>query len=251
MIIGLTLVRNEQEIIQDTLDHMSGFCEMIVVYDDCSEDMTAEICEKHPKVCAVIRGHHWSLDRTMAETHNRNKLLEYGRTLSKPWDWFVYMDADERIEYDFGQLDKLPRSVAGVKMQLFDFYITPEDINLPYHQRQFMGPEYRTILMAYRCSPSIVYRGVICREPSLKGIGQVVIDGYVKHYGKAISVDQWEDTCRFYSEHFPPEYAVKWRKRKGKAVHTVSSFGNPLITWDQKHRGFPLTREIEKTNIYG
>ena len=250
MIIGLTLVRNEQDIIKDTLDHMALFCDKIYVYDDCSDDQTVEICKSHPEVNVVIQGTQWSLDRTTAETHNRNTLLDYARVYAGSGDWFVYMDADERIDYDFSRLSKLPRSVAGVRMKLFDYYITTEDVDLPYTQRRYIGPEYRTILMAYRNSPNIAYRGIIAREPSLKGIGQAITEGYVKHYGKAISVKQWEHTCDFYSTYFPPEYSVKWTSRKGKAVHTMSSFGNKLITWEDKHLGFPLTREIEIKNIY-
>ena len=42
--LGLTRVRNESDIIQFTLDHMSTFCEKIIVYDDCSTDDTVAIC---------------------------------------------------------------------------------------------------------------------------------------------------------------------------------------------------------------
>lgn len=251
MIVGLTLVRNEQEIILDTLNHMACFCDRIYVYDDVSTDNTVNICKSHPAVTDILIGTSWSTDRTMAETINRNRLLDHARKDAKAGDWFVYMDADERIEYDWSRIAKIDQSVVGIRMKLFDYYITQADQDLRYSERQFMGPEYRNILMAYRNLPNISYRGIIAREPSLKGIGNTINEGYVKHYGKAISVQQWEDTCNFYSSYFPPDYAVKWAKRKGKAIHTTSSFGNPLIKWDEKEKkGILLTRQIETKNIY-
>ena len=42
-------VRNEADILRDTLDHMAAFCDGgIWVYDDLSEDGSAEIGEANP-----------------------------------------------------------------------------------------------------------------------------------------------------------------------------------------------------------
>jgi hypothetical protein len=63
---------------------------------------------------------------------------------------------------------------------------------------------------------------------------KVVNSGYVKHYGKSISISEWESTCDYYIKYFP-NYSEKWKKRKGKAIHSnLSDFDRPLITWDQK-----------------
>jgi len=63
----------------------------------------------------------------------------------------------------------------------------------------------------------------------------------VKHYGKGFSVEQWEATCDYYIRHWS-KYADKWRKRKGKAIHTEyeSDFGNKLIRWKDRDKGFSL-----------
>lgn len=73
------------------------------------------------------------------------------------------------------------------------------------------------------------------------GKGTIENLGYVRHYGKAISVEEWEKTCDYYGKHFP-QYSEKWEKRKGKAVHNgVSDFGNKLISWKEKEqKGFLL-----------
>ena len=168
-------------------------------------------------------------DRASAETSSRKELLELAQKYSDA-DWFVYMDADERIEFDFEKLDYLPM-INGIRMKLFDFYITEEDKNKQYTQRRFIGPEYRNILMLFRNIKGLKYEKPDQRSPIVPG--RIVVDGYVKHYGKAVSMEQWEETCDYYANCFP-KYSAKWKARKGKAVHTLSDFGRKLITWEEK-----------------
>jgi len=249
-IIGLTRVRNEAEIIQETLDHLAGFCDMIFIYDDCSTDATFDICNSHPKVTKILRGDSWDIDRARAEYQNRMNLLTMAKAYATPEDWFVYIDADERIESDWSKLSNYSPYVPGVRMRLFDFYITPDDVDKHYTDRRMIGPEYREILIAFRNLTGIGYFFPDQRECSLPWNNTIIHDGYVRHYGKGISVDQWERTCDYYSRYFP-QYSAKWERRKGHAVHTVSSFNNPLITWEEKEtKGILLTPEIEKQNIY-
>ena len=53
MIAGITKVRNEAHIIQQTLDNWSQYCDQIFVYDDASDDGTPDICNEHPAVVEV------------------------------------------------------------------------------------------------------------------------------------------------------------------------------------------------------
>lgn len=160
-------------------------------------------------------------------------------THAKPGDWFLYFDADERIEYDFSRLTAYDERVACVYMKLFDFYITPEDMARPYagdlvSLRKWCGPEYRPIMFLFKHAPNRRWRWRRSRMPDIDhAIEFAVMDGYVRHYGKCISISHWEDTCDFYTAN-APHLAEKWRARKGKAVHTISDFGNPLITWEQR-----------------
>jgi len=250
-LIGLTRVRNESRIIKETLDHMATFCHQVFVYDDASTDNTVEICLQHHIVEGVIQGKKWDHNRKRAEWQNRKAVLELGQKFATPDDWFIYMDADERIDFDFSVLPDLPKSIIAVRMRLFDFYITPVDIKLHYSQRKFCGPEYRNILMCFRNLPTLDYSSPDQREVHLRHKGDILGAGYVKHYGKGISIDQWEETCDYYARYFP-KYSAKWTARKGKAVHTVSSFGLMLIQWHEKDAlGILLTKSVELNSIYG
>lgn len=225
-------MRNESEIIIDTLNHMSQFCDEVYIYDDASEDNTVELCKSHSIIKEIIEGKNWDVNRERAEYQNRQNILQLARKNASPEDWFIYMDADERIEFDFSKLSKLDDDISGIKMKLFDFYITEEDVDKKYYEREWMGPEYRKILFLFKNKYVQGYHIPDQRECSLSG-GKIIIDGYVKHYGKSISVKQWEDTCEYYSKWFP-KYSYKWEKRKGKAIHTKSDFNTELIKWEDK-----------------
>ncbi len=252
-IIGLTKVRNEQAIINDTLDRWGEICTGgIVVYDDVSDDNTVQICREHKSVETVIEGKIWDSDREKAEWMNRQAALNRGKQMADEDTWFVYFDADEHL-YDFNDwgLFKNP-DVNAIACRLFDFYITPEDKEWPYHKRQWIGPEYRTITFFFRNLPNIKYHQPDQRIVTLPdGIGNVPIHGDVKHYGKGFSVDEWEETCDYYIKFFP-KYSDKWRQRKGKAVHEdmKSDFGHDLIKWNErdKHQLISLERQTYGLN---
>lgn len=227
-IMGLTRIRNEELILPETLDHFAAFCDAgILVYDDCSDDGSVELCRAHPAVTGVLEGDVWSPDRVNENTRHRHLLLEEGRKHNP--DWFLLFDADERIEWDFKDYD----DYDSVVMKLYDFYITPEDADVVGTDRKWLGPEYRQIVMMFRNLPYMRYhyRG----QRIIDGYRRPLFAGYVKHYGKAISVEEWEKTCDYYIN-FPEPFRSKWQARKGKAVHVdmKSDFDRPLITWDER-----------------
>lgn len=226
-IAGITKVRNEQEIIQDTLDYYS-FCDALYVYDDCSTDNTVNICKSHKKVKSVVQGFRWDLNRCRAEYQTRQRILEEAQK-DNP-EWIIYFDADERIDWDF----KGYENYDGIIMKLFDFYITGDDKDCFFYDRQWIGPEYRNILMIFRNTPNIKYCMLDQREALLGNDAELLYAGYVKHYGKAISINEWERTCNYYSLYFDEPYKTKWLERKGKAIHNQSDFGRPLIKWNEK-----------------
>jgi len=245
-IIGLTRIRNESQIIDDTLNHMTTFCDSIVVYDDASTDNTVDICRAHPSVVEVVESKVWDIDRAKAEFQNRQALLTAGRTYAEDDDWFVYMDADEWIDFDFNV--NVLKQYDAIRMKLFDIYITPDDVNIDYLGRNMIGPEYREIIMAFKNSPNLNYHILDQREVTLPVGSKILSGGYVKHFGKGISIEQWESTCDYYATKFPV-YSKKWNLRRGRPLHSTSDFGNALIHWDERDNGFPLTRDIQMSDI--
>lgn len=246
-IIWLIRIRNEADIIKDTLDHLSTFCSWwIYVYDDKSTDSTIEIVKKHPAVKWLIEWTKWIKDREKAEYQNRQAILELAQKNATFKDWFVYIDADERVEFDWGKLKEL-KDVSWVKMKLFDFYITEEDKNFHYSKRKFIWPEYREILIIFKNSEELKYNTPDQREVYLWYNWRVIKEGFIKHYWKAISIEQWEETCEYYSKYFP-KYSKKWNKRKWKAIHNKSDFWMNLIKWEEKEKKWIALWKVELKN---
>ena len=223
--------------------HMSTFCDAILVLDDLSEDDTVVIAAQCPKVIEIIRHKIWQTERVMEETVHRQMLLERARKYNVKW--IFCFDADERYEINKSEILSLPSSVDAVKIKLFDAYMTIDDYE-PYQKggklynlRKFFGPESRDILMLFRNTKNFVFSGGIAREPI--GHTKLVYKFYAQHYGKALSLEQWEETCDYYSTYFPEPYTTKWKNRKGKGVHTESDFGCPLYSWDDvKAKAVPI-----------
>lgn len=228
-IVGISRVRNEENIIENTLSHVSKLVDEIYIYDDCSYDNTVKICKSNSKVKGVIEGKLWDgtpKGREIAEGNLRQKVYEM--SVENGADWVYYFDADEYVEFD-----NIDFTYDNYYFRLFDFYITKDDINDNYLNRKWMGPEYRDIPMLFKVKEGLVFKQ---RIPS--GIGNSKFGGYVKHYGKAISIEEWDKTCNYYTNHrwkdVNEDLQKRWLERVGKAVHEKSDFGNELITWDER-----------------
>ncbi len=244
-------MRNESHILKDLLDSWGKICTGgIIIYDDVSDDNSVTIARSHPSVLDVIQGEIWDPDREKAEWWNRQQALMRAQQYAGPDDWFVYFDCDEFLfNFENFQLFNDP-FVKAIACRLYDFYITPEDISIKYNEREWVGPEFRTIIFFFRNSPYLKYylpdQRIVTLPPD---VGAVPIHGDIKHYGKGFSVEQWEATCDYYIRYWP-KYSDKWRKRKGKAVHDKyeSDFGNKLIRWKDRGKGFSLEDKVYGKN---
>lgn len=225
MISGITRVRNEADIIADTLDYYAGICDAgIIVFDDGSTDDTPDICEAHEAVECVIR--RAAEQRVIYTDQGDCRLRAAYRARG---DWILCFDADEWIE-----TDALDGTKDALAFRLFDFYMTPDG-------NEWIGPEYRDIVMLWRKASMV---GIPVREPALLPDSRVGFGGWVRHYGKARGVERWEDKCRMYQQPgYPRAFQDKWAAREGKGLKSdmLSDFGNPLIRWgDREAKGFQL-----------
>ncbi|WP_181405326.1 glycosyltransferase family 2 protein [Pantoea anthophila] len=242
-LIVLMRIRNEELVLKDTLDHISEFADYICVYDDCSDDNTREILKSHPSVFLIVENNLWRKgtdNRLLSETRHRGLLLELAnRYLS--FKWCMCCDADERYIGDIKSYveQDVAEKPEGVRIQLFDAYMTAGN-DEPFRQdlkmmdfRKYFGPECRNILMLWQNKSHIVYKGLDAREPSC--VTTEIVKFYCQHYGKSLSYEHWEETCNYYVENFPWDpYGKKWSARKGKALHSQSDFGRPLLPWGQE-----------------
>ncbi|MBB5324201.1 hypothetical protein HNQ34_001294 [Anoxybacillus tepidamans] len=244
LIICILRIRNEELIIEDTLDHISSFADAIICYDDASTDSTFKYLKRHPKVIAIIRNFNWAEsaeERIKAETVHRRKLLNLAHTFNPKWIFCA--DADERYIGDirsFVQSEEA-QDVDLIRISLFDAYLTPNNCE-PYCKgqpllnfRRYFGPERRDIVMLWKMNKNKIYYELDdSREPQYDSNLKVITRFYCQHYGKSLSVKHWEETCDYYINHFPYHpYGCKWEKRKGKAIHLESDFGTPLYEWGE------------------
>lgn len=242
-LLVLLRVRNEELILADTLEHLASFADVIVAYEDASTDSTREILRAHPKVGLIIENNVWLSgieERLQSETRHRGLLLQEAR---KRWAfrWCMCCDADERYVGDIRELveaDNYTAQPDAIRISLFDAYMSESDC-APYEPgrplldfRRYFGPECRNILMLWKNSKAVFYRGLDAREPCVSG--EVEVRFYCQHYGKSLSVEHWDATCDYYVNHFPYDpYGRKWQARKGKAIHIQSDFGRPLFCWGE------------------
>lgn len=239
-IIGITRIRNEELIIKDTLKHIEPFVDGIIVLDDNSQDQTEKIVKENEKVFEILKHKKWNQDRVFEETEHRKILLNIAKTYNP--EWIFYFDADERFEINKEEILNLSTEIDGIRIRLFDAYITAEDqkeyeIGQPlWNFRKMFGQECRDILMIFRNTSYIRFEGLDAREPV--GCKNIINKFYCQHYGKAVSIEQWEETCEYYAENFPEPYKTKWELRKGKAVHSVSDFETPLFMWEDVKNNF-------------
>ena len=242
MIRGITKVRNEEHIITRTLDNWAQWCDAIHVYDDASEDGTRDLCRQHPAVVEVIASDFLDPVRVRAEYYNRQIALKSAQRFNPTW--ICYFDADEWL-YDFDGAMLQDRDVKVIRCRLYDVHITPEDAGGDPADRQWVDPKCRNIPFFYRNVPEL--RFALPDQRSLehpwarlekKGTSD---SGLVKHYGKGWSVQQWEKKCDYYgNENLWPQYAEKWRARKGMAVKEdyKSDFGEELVQFQGIREGW-------------
>jgi len=233
----ISRLRNESLILPDYLNHIDKFGDEFYFFDDASTDDSVKIMESHPKTVKVIRNYFHNPNQTLVQTAQRKCLLDYARSHSKN-KWFALVEPDERVMFDFSLLEKWDKAgVDIIYFTLFDAYITSRN-KKEYKQgdklenlRKYFGPEYRFFCFLFKKDfADYDLKIPACRQPNVRGKGE--IGGRIKHYGKCISIEQWEETCRYYMKSVP-QLAEKWEKRLGKAIHTKSDFDRELLTWDE------------------
>lgn len=247
MIRAVTKVRNEAHILQDCLDSWARVADAIHVYCDHCDDRgsTAQIAREHPAVTEVIESNLLDPDRERAEWYCRQVALQSALRFmdlsSESKDWVIYFDGDEILdEFNTSVLDS--ERFVMVACKSHDCYITPEDKDVSewhWKERRWFSSEFQFSPYFYSCRIPLRFYKPDQRNIDIPNGSNYILHGSVKHYGKGLSVKNWDEKCRYYGEVFGPRYAEKWKAREGHAVKEDmnSDFGLPLATWEEIKEG--------------
>lgn len=260
-VIGLTRIKDEKMLIKEHLAHLAKLCDEIYIFDDGSCDGTLEIIKKHPQVNGYISNPDWKPSKWIPRADplrlawKNGRLLEFARKKSKATkkDWLLFIDIDERFEDDFK--DKLEKVINQDKydvvvFELYDFFLTPEDWNLPYNgdittMRKYCGNEYRLQAFVYRNLPNIFCPRGTHREFFGYLPKRVWYTNWkVRHYGKAKSIDDYKHKADWYKK-YRGEVSDKDYKFRKPPIHKdgKSDLGK-LVPWEELKRNPRLRGEL-------
>lgn len=114
-VVALLQARNEQRFLPGWLENVAPAVEGIVALDDGSTDTTADLLRAHPQTIELLQnppGTAWD------ERANHMALLRAGRRHGA--DWFLVVDADERLEQKFAR--DLPQVLAEAEAKGIEAY---------------------------------------------------------------------------------------------------------------------------------
>ena len=111
-IVGLMAVRNEAQIIANSLQALSLYTDEIIVLDDASTDNTVAVVKSLQVEChitKIIEKEHWYRD----EPGDKNKLLAAGRAIGGTH--FIMLDADEIFTANLLENNLLKNKILALK----------------------------------------------------------------------------------------------------------------------------------------
>lgn len=135
--IGITMVRDEEDVIEGTIRHMAGEVDEIVVADNLSSDSTRQILNRlmTELPLTVVE------DNDPAHYQSR-KMSCLARTFAEVGDWVVPFDADELWYSPLGRvseaLSRLPKDATVAEAKIFNHYGTAVDPHEPDVFRRFV-----------------------------------------------------------------------------------------------------------------
>ncbi len=124
-ILGMMLVKDEADILEEFLSEASKWADHIFVIDNGSEDGSWEIIQsmKSDKIVP------WKQDFSPYRRTMRAEIFQEFRNLAEDGDWWFFADVDEfYVENPREFLVKVPEKYQVVFKKSIDYFLTKEDI---------------------------------------------------------------------------------------------------------------------------
>lgn len=192
------VVRNEAgRYLEKCLETNKQFIDACVIVDDASSDDTIALCESTLKDIP-----HTIIKNTtyLFENEVRLRRKQWDETVKRNPDWILNLDADEELDWEFGELRKIldDASFESVYLRLYDMW-SPEH----YREDAWWRAHhfYRPFLIKYR--PDFQYewkeQPVHCgRFPkNINQFSYTIHSARVKHWGWAKPEDREQKYRRY------------------------------------------------------
>jgi glycosyltransferase involved in cell wall biosynthesis len=125
-ILGISVVKNEADIIRPFLEHTTKWADRIYVYDTGSTDNTWEIVQSMANDIIVP----WKKDDVDFHNNIRARVFHAFKHEAEPGDWWCYrMDADEfYVDDPQAYLASVPEHYHTVYRKCLNYNVTIEDV---------------------------------------------------------------------------------------------------------------------------
>ena len=145
---AICMVKNEADIIVETLTHALTFCDNIFIFDNGSDDGTSELidqlCERHSNIFVDFR--------SSCEYKNqlRNRVYNKHHQQFSDQDWWYILDADEMLSEDPREklMDASEHGHQRMRVWQAQFYFTEHD--LKYYDQEDASVPYSSRRRFYR-----------------------------------------------------------------------------------------------------
>lgn len=183
------LVRDEEDVIKEVLDHASTFCDQIYLLDTGSSDSTYEIALAHPKMTWCMR------KKSVYSDALRQLLVERSRNELSDDDWFLALSADHFFTSD-PRTDLAKAAAERADVITYDvaqFYFTAADLKsasagitwrkTPLEERiRHYAINYHDFPVAFRNQPGISYAREVTEWPTMPERKIASFHPVLKHY---------------------------------------------------------------------
>jgi len=178
------LVKNEEDIIKECLDHLALFCDYIFILDNGSTDKTYEICKKHSCITYVEKK-----DVVYSDTL-RQILVEKSKKYLTNEDWLLEVSADHFFASN-PRLDVKKAINEGANIITYhvaQFYFTDLDLNSKSNEKliqnllQYYAINYHDFPVVFQNQSNLKYTSEVTEWPELNRKKIASFHPILKHY---------------------------------------------------------------------